>query len=43
MTLLQRTYFNICAAEDITYKQNLDVKLTALCEAAGIKFKQKKR
>ena len=43
MTLLQRTYFNFCAAEDITYKQNLDVKLTALCEAAGIKFKQKKR
>ena len=42
-TLFQQVFFSICAAEDITYKQNLDVKLTALCEAAGIKFKQKKR
>lgn len=42
MTLLQRTYFNICAAEDISFRQNIDVKLTALCEAAGITFKKKR-
>ena len=40
MTLFQQTFFNICAAEDIVYKKNLDVKLTALCEAAGVKFKK---
>lgn len=40
MTLFQQTFFNVCAAEDIVYKRNLDVKLTALCEAVGVKFKQ---
>ena len=39
-TLFQQTFFNVCAAEDIVYKKNLDVKLTALCEAVGVKFKQ---
>lgn len=42
MTLQQRIYFNFCAAEDISYKKNLDVKLSALCEALGVKFKQKR-
>ena len=39
-TVFQQSFFNIGAAEDIVYKQNLDVKLTALCEAAGVKFKK---
>ena len=38
-TILQRTFFNIGAAQDITYKRNIDVKLTALCEAAGVTFR----
>lgn len=42
-TLFQQVFFSICTAENITYKQNLDVKLTAICEVLGIKFKQKKR
>ena len=40
MTLFQQTFFNVCAAEDIVYRKNLDVKLTALCEAVGVKFEQ---
>lgn len=39
-TVFQQSFFNIGAAEDIVYKRNLDVKLTALCEAAGVKFKK---
>ena len=38
--MFQQAFFNICAGEDIIYKKNLDVKLTALCEAMGVKFKK---
>ena len=38
-TLYQRTFLNIGSAQDITYKRNIEVKLTALCEAAGVTFR----
>jgi len=41
-TLFQQVFFSICSTEDIVYKKNIDMKLTALCEAMGIKFKKKR-
>ncbi|MBP5700408.1 MAG: hypothetical protein J6W71_06150 [Methanobrevibacter sp.] len=42
-TVLQQTFFNLGAAQDIRYRKDLDVKLTALCESMGVKFKKVKR
>ena len=40
MTVFQQTFFNIQSAEDIIYKKNMDVKLTGIAEALGVKFKR---
>jgi len=39
--MLQQAFLGVMAAEEITFEKTLDAKLTALCEANGIKFKKK--
>ena len=42
-TLLQQTFFNLMSSYDINYRETLDVKVTAIAEALGVKFKKKMR
>jgi len=39
--MFQQTFFSIGAAQDIIHRKNIDVKLTALCEAVGVKFEKR--
>ena len=41
-TLFQQAFFSIGAANTIQFNNTVDMKLTALCEAVGVKFKKKR-
>lgn len=43
LTLKQEAYLQFMAAHEIGQYRDFDIKLTALCEANGIKFKENTR
>ena len=41
-TQFQQAFLSIMASKDIGFEENLDMKVKALCEANGVKFKKKR-
>jgi hypothetical protein len=41
-TQFQQAFLSIMASKDIGFDENIDMKIRALCEANGIKFKKKR-
>ena len=41
-TQFQQAFLSIMASKDIGFEENLDMKVKALCEANGVKFKRKR-
>jgi len=41
-TQFQQAFLSIMASKDISFEENIDMKIRALCEANGIKFKKKR-
>jgi len=41
-TQFQQAFLSIMASKDIGFEENIDMKIRALCEANGIKFKKKR-
>jgi len=41
-TQFQQAFLSIMASKDIGFEENLDLKVKALCEANGVKFKKKR-
>lgn len=39
-TALQQYFISAMSAYDVNYSKNIDLKLKALCEANGVKFKK---
>ena len=40
-TQFQQAFLSIMASKDIGFEENLDMKVKALCEANGVKFKKR--
>jgi hypothetical protein len=39
--MYQSTFFTLMAAQDIAYKDNIDVKLEGIAKGVGVEFKKK--
>lgn len=39
-TMFQQSFLSFMAADDINYMETIDIRLKALCEAMGVKFKE---